>query len=859
MNAKKPLPIPELLAPAGDEAALHAAVCAGADAVYLGYSAFSARASAANFDGEQLEKAIQYAHFHGVRVYVAVNTLVKEPELEAAYRALEVIAYARADAVIAQDLAVVALARQHFPTLEIHASTQMALHNATGVRWAARQGIKRVVLARECGLREIALAAQEGPALEVFVHGALCASVSGQCLLSSMAGGRSGNRGRCAQPCRQSLRLGERSGALLSLKDLCLREELPRLVKAGVAALKIEGRMKNPEYVAVVVDSYRRALDGLRAHTPGESAAHEREWLMQAYHRGGFTQGHAGGAQDAALADPGRVSHGGVAMGQVVQVKNGLATLRLTRNLHDGDSLQLRGPADVDLRYSGKDKAIGQEALLRLRPGSIVRVGDPVARLASVRQMTWAADLCRDKEVAVTLAATLRLHAPMTLAISDGKREAVAEGAVPEAAETRATTPEEVRRQLTKLGDTDFYVEKDEDFALTLEGELYVPLSSLNALRREAVAKLRKARCQAFYGEAREAWLEFHPAKSWEVAQEAMKEPEAGELVHTSKALEAKLLGEPAATAEALEAAEAEAGTVAQARSAPLPDPQAKNPFLDGPVVRFCQADQGDALETAGAAALIFAPWDVRPQAVEKDISVLPKATWLELPPVLTEANLQGLAEVLRRHKDALGGVVLGSVGQLGVDWALPIALGGGVPVTNRFSRAELLKSKPLFTVLWPEWSFQELKAIPQGEVPALLTVYGRERVMILHHCPERVAQGLTADRGSCALCQGSHMACGLQRPEMQDRKGYHFPLQRTLTPEGCLINVLNALPTDLRRQEDKRRGLGAGMLLSFTVEPKEEKLQLVRCFSALFEDRTPLPLTEPAAHTAGHLLRGVE
>ncbi len=190
----------ELLAPAGDEAALRAAVCAGADAVYLGLQRFGARASAANFDAEALEKAVAYAHLHHVRVYVAVNTLVRQAELPAAFDALQTIAACRADAAIVQDMGVLRMAREAFPSLALHASTQMGLHSAGGARFAAAHGASRVVLARECTLQTVREVAQTGVAVEVFAHGALCAGVSGQCLLSAMAGGRSGNRGRCAQP-----------------------------------------------------------------------------------------------------------------------------------------------------------------------------------------------------------------------------------------------------------------------------------------------------------------------------------------------------------------------------------------------------------------------------------------------------------------------------------------------------------------------------------------------------------------------------------------------------------------------------------------------------------------------------------
>ena len=257
--------LPELRCPAGDERALRAAVDSGANAVYLGYRVFGARASAVNFDAEALEAAVRYAHLYHVRVYVTVNTLVKPGEMQDLHAALGEIAATGADAAIVQDLGVAAMVRREFPALALHASTQMAICNAEGARLARSLGFSRVVLARECSLEDAHAVAETGIETEVFVHGALCTAVSGRCLMSSMSGGRSGNRGRCAQPCRQGFRMDGMQGPLLSLRDLCLLDDLPVLCASGVRSLKVEGRLKSPEYVAVVTSVYRRAAGCRRA------------------------------------------------------------------------------------------------------------------------------------------------------------------------------------------------------------------------------------------------------------------------------------------------------------------------------------------------------------------------------------------------------------------------------------------------------------------------------------------------------------------------------------------------------------------------------------------------------------------
>jgi putative protease len=267
----------ELLAPAGSFEALEAAVNAGADAIYLGGNAFGARAYANNFDNEEMRKAVRFAHLHGVQIFVTVNTLVDDEEFAALADYLLFLDSIKIDGIIVQDMGVINVAKKLVPHLPLHASTQMTITNLEGVRFAAAQGMTRAVLARELSLEDIKKICAASPIeIEVFIHGALCVCYSGQCLMSSLIGGRSGNRGRCAQPCRLPYTLvdqdnkdlldGEDAGKyLLSPRDLNTLRILPQLIEAGVTSFKIEGRMKRPEYVAIVVDAYRRAIDSYLA------------------------------------------------------------------------------------------------------------------------------------------------------------------------------------------------------------------------------------------------------------------------------------------------------------------------------------------------------------------------------------------------------------------------------------------------------------------------------------------------------------------------------------------------------------------------------------------------------------------
>ena len=282
----------EILAPAGGQEQLVAAVRCGADAVYLGAGGFNARRNAENFGGGALEKAVGYCHARGVLVHVTVNTLVTDRELGDLDSTIQEVAASGADAVITQDLAVMANFRDRCPDIKRHASTQMTVHNLDGAKMCADMGFSRVVLARELTLREIErISAHCGIETEVFIHGALCMCMSGACYLSAMLGGRSGNRGLCAQPCRLDFRSGERHYAL-SLKDMSHIDHIKELENAGVASLKIEGRMKRPEYVAAAVTACRVALTG---------EPYDRESLRAVFSRSGFTDGYLTGKRDLSM------------------------------------------------------------------------------------------------------------------------------------------------------------------------------------------------------------------------------------------------------------------------------------------------------------------------------------------------------------------------------------------------------------------------------------------------------------------------------------------------------------------------------------------------------------------------------
>lgn len=340
---------PEVLAPAGTFEALEAGIKAGADAVYVGGSMFSARAFAGNFDKEEMLRAIDYCHFYGARLYIALNTLLKNEELALVPEYVRPFYEAGVDGIIVQDLGVAKVLSENFKDLPLHASTQMSVSSRYGAAFLKEAGFTRVVPARELSLAETrAIKKSVDIEIESFVHGAMCFAYSGKCLLSSFIGGRSGNRGRCAQPCRQCYRLsgGEKAVAneyVCSLKDMCTLEVLPQLIDAGINSFKIEGRMKKPEYVAATVSAYRMAVD---MHAAGEwnekKIAAAVQDMRDIYNRGGFSTGYYFRQNGADMLAANRPNHTGVRLGTVTKVTPPDIFIKLETPANPQDVVEIR-------------------------------------------------------------------------------------------------------------------------------------------------------------------------------------------------------------------------------------------------------------------------------------------------------------------------------------------------------------------------------------------------------------------------------------------------------------------------------------------------------------------------------------
>ncbi|APG28252.1 peptidase U32 [Syntrophotalea acetylenivorans] len=403
----KPNPKPQLLAPAGSLEAFFAAMENGADAVYCGLKEFSARAKARNISLTELEGMLSYARQRDRQIYVTVNTLVKEAELPRLAETLAALEALAVDGVILQDLAVWRLIRKHFPGLRLHASTQMTIHNSAGVRMLERMGFSRAVLARELTLEEIAVIRRNtSMELEHFVHGALCFCFSGQCYFSSWLGGRSGNRGRCAQPCRRIYHSRGKDGYYFSPNDLSAIDLLPELAAAGIGSFKIEGRMKSAEYVANVVSAYRQVLDAPQKQRT--AALKQSKELLKASFGRLPTKGFLTGPNPTDIAIPTLKGATGRFLGEVQAVRGTQLTFKSRDRLHVGDRLRIQPKSDrAGTAFTVRELFLARKAVKQVTAGAQVtvnspfrdtfKVGDTVFKVSSGKAFTLSEAACRRK------------------------------------------------------------------------------------------------------------------------------------------------------------------------------------------------------------------------------------------------------------------------------------------------------------------------------------------------------------------------------------------------------------------------------------------------------------------------------
>lgn len=773
---------PELLAPAGSWEALIAAVQNGADAVYLGGKAFNARQSAANFGNDDLARAVEYCHVRGVKVYVTVNIIIADHELAEAMDFLHHLHNIGVDAVILQDLGLAMLARKVLPELPIHASTQMTVHNAPGVQLLLDMGFERVVLSREVSLKDITQIKQNtGADLEVFTHGALCICYSGQCLMSSLIGGRSGNRGRCAQPCRMQYQLVDQRGRsladnasvgeyLLSPRDLNISEHVPDLMAAGVNSFKIEGRMKRPEYVATVIRVYRELIDSVLAQDNFKVTPQQSRELTQIFNRD-FTTGYFFGNPGSELMSYKRPNNRGILLGRVKRFSkdSDLVELALQESLRVGDGIEVwvtqggRVGVEIPLMLINgqrvENAAPGTSVWIPI-PGK-VRPGDRVFK-------THDADLVERARASYTSAREIRsipikflvkaaVGEPLHLKVEDhqGFAAEARSQEVGQQAEKRPLTKEFLAEQLNRLGNTPFTMDQ---LHCDIQGQVMFPMRVINELRRTVLEDLEK---QRYRSQARIFIHKGEYNKRLNNSMAELEQPTAG------------TQGKPKLSVIAAELAVVKA----------VVDAGADVVYFGGESYRSNKPITLEDIKTAG------------------DYCHRRGADFiLSTPRVLQEDELKVFNQFLRNALPHVQGVLVGNLGLLN-ETHLNKPVIGDFPL-NVFNRATVVALKDYNVIratLSPELTMTQIKNFGlRAPLPLETLIHGALPIMVTEHCTMGSLMGGMTAKNKCSVpCRKE--TCGLK-----DRKGIIFPVRVDQfchqhifnSRELCLIEDIGTLAT---------------------------------------------------------------
>ena len=801
----------ELLAPAGNMDSLKAAVENGADAVYIGGKKFSARQYAGNFDNDDIKKAVDYCHIRGVKVYITLNILLKDNEL---YDVPEYVAYLYScgvDALIIQDMGVGKLIRDIFPDFELHASTQMTAHNLASVDFLYNDlGYKRVVLSRELSIDQIEIIASSTKAeIEVFAHGALCICYSGQCLMSSMIGGRSGNRGRCAQPCRQKYKIGNGKniyeGYIMSPKDLCTAQNIDSLIRSGVKSLKVEGRMKRPEYVAAVISVYRRAIDDYYNSGNVKISDKDKKILLESFNRGGFTTAYLFGRGGKEMMSFERPKNWGIFIGRINKINKAKKEfdIKLEEGLciNDGIEIWTKNMENIGFKVdklllNGKKVERGNRGdtvSLEYRGGN---VNDRVYKTSDYNllkslEKTYKSTL-PVKKIPLKCNIIIRRNENSTIILSDADKNTVkVSGRMPESAINKPLDSEKVKKQICKLGGTPFFISS---INVMLDDGLSLPLSSLNMMRRESIERITKCRMD-------------------------VKDRTPADFNYLCHIKEAMLHRDP-------------------------PDKDKKcriSVYIKDSALVDCAADAGCDIIIFGGDKLRGHDMDYK-TAIKKS-RMRGKQIFISSPRIIKGEFESITSELLSGMEDGADGIYADNMGILkfSIDNSIPFACGFSLNIYNSIQAELLGKLKSKFISISPELTINEISDAAAYIENCEALCYGRVEVMVSEYCPI----------GAALNCKGKDCR-SKQDIFLTDRMGMKFPVK---TDIYCRSHIYNSVKLSMLENVKDLYDAGINIFrVNILDENKDEVYDIVKSFRWTADS-----LDKGSVNTPGALRRAVE
>lgn len=730
----------ELLAPGGSMESIYAAVQSGADAIYMGGTKFSARAYASNFNEEELIKVVNYCHLYDVKVYIAFNTLIKENEMQEAIEYGTFLYKIGVDAVITQDMGLFKVLQENIPQLEIHASTQMSIHNGEGAMFLKNIGFHRIVLSRELGIDEVKYISKDlDIETEIFVHGALCISYSGQCLMSSIIGGRSGNRGRCAQPCRLPYKLirestGEtKEGYLLSPKDTCTIEEVKALIESGTSSLKIEGRMKKPEYVSGVVSAYREAIDGVYNKKKVDIAP-KKAMLAQLFNREGFSKAYLRGNVGRDMMAYNFPKNTGIFLGKV----NKDMTITLSKDIRAQDGIRTENGGFIItsiIKDNEKVKEAHKGDRVKLLPvkynhGENLYVTSDTELMEKLHHNY---DDIYGRKMPIDMKVTVEIGKPLHIVSNYRNQVFEVYGDVVEAAAKKPMDKESFIKNLSKLGDTPFEINQL-DFEIFEEG--FMRVSAINNARRQLVDEIYDY-----------------------VKKSDMKEIDPEE---HSKIPEGYNFNKHSFNSEYLV-------TVKQKHQ------------LDK-VLEF--ADLNPHLDTALGVDIFQKGSEIKLEDVEFE------NLYLVVPNIIKQ-EFEVVAQTVEKYLPSVKGIITGNMGIMNRfkgrtsiigDYKLNIINSDGVKLFDRFTDISALSA---------ELNSREISEVARniGDIPVQMVVYGKYELMVSEYCVIGSTFGTKSAESSC------NYGCYKDNYKLQDRMKEEFIVK---TDRYCRSHIYNPVAVNL-------------------------------------------------------------